>query len=260
MRGSLFAPHLVDALLQASASEFFWMALEPINIVNFLWDRERATPPWYIDFEQFKELSKVFAAIVDAKSAFTLRHSQGVAQLSRYLGGLAGLPPPVCDRLEVAGLLHDLGKLKVPDHILEKRGPLTEEERQAIHRHSFESYQILHRIGGLEDIAHWAAYHHETPNGGGYPFNRKGPELSLEARIIAVADVFQALAQNRPYRAALAPPTILSILREFAADDRLDSELVELTARHLGPCWQAAVSSEPTQRPDHPPLAQSAFA
>ena len=83
--------------------------------------------------------------------------------------------------LEVAGLLHDLGKLNVPDEILEKPGPLTGEERMIMMRHSFESYQILRRISGFEQIAEWAAFHHEVLTGTGYPFRKDKKELLAAA-------------------------------------------------------------------------------
>jgi len=144
----------------------------------------------------------------------------------------------------VAGLLHDLGKLQVPDEILEKPGPLSREERSLIERHSFETYQILRGIAGLEDIALWAAYHHERPDGGGYPFRCSGTELTLEMRIIAVSDVFQALAQRRPYRRSLPPAQILEMLRAFVAQNRLDEEIVELIGQNLDTSWRLATSQE----------------
>lgn len=243
-RGTLFSPELVDAFLAVSSGEAFWLALEPIHIVNFLWEEEKKLPPWLVGFDEFRQLANMFAYIVDAKSHFTHRHSQGVAHLARYLGEKLDLSAAVCDKLEIAGLLHDLGKLQVPDEILDKPGKLTDRERNQINRHSFESYQVLRRIGCIRDIALWAAYHHETPNGQGYPFHIKGVKLPAEARLIAVADVFQALAQKRPYRDALEPEAILKILRNLANEDRLDRGLVDLVASDLIGCWYAATTSE----------------
>lgn len=113
-----------------------------------------------------------------------------------------------------------------------------------IQRHSFETYQILHRIAGLEDITIWAAYHHETPDGRGYPFHRRGADLTIEMRIIAVSDVFQALAQHRPYRKPLSPNEILEMLESFVRQNHLDSEVVALAGRHLQASWQAATGVE----------------
>lgn len=238
--GTFFAPQLVDAFLAASRNEVFWLRLESRHIQQYLLNTAWRRPTEEVSFEQLRQLALLFSRIVDAKSPFTVEHSLGVAALARYLGEQLKLPTETCDKLEIAGLLHDLGKLQVPDEILEKPAGLDPKERAAMTRHSFETYQILRRIPGLEDIARWAAYHHEAPDGEGYPFHRRGSELSLEARIIAVADVFQAMAQNRPYRAAMEPEEILRHLRELATASHLDAELVDLVGQNLDACQLAA--------------------
>jgi putative nucleotidyltransferase with HDIG domain len=244
-RGTLFAPELVDAFLQVSAAEAFWLSMEPPHLERFLFEMEREHLPLPIGLAELKQLAQMFANIVDAKSHFTVEHSNGVARLARYLAEKLGLPQARCDMLEVAGLLHDLGKLRVPDEILDKPGPMDERERAVMLRHSFESYQILRRIKGLEEIALWAAYHHEMPAGHGYPFHASSGELGKEARIIAVADVFQALAQNRPYRDGLSSPRIVEMLQEQAAAGHLDREIVALVAKDPEGCWQQATLPQP---------------
>lgn len=240
LRYSLFSPEAVDGFLHASVSEAFWLTMEPPHLERFLFDMEREHVPQPINFSELKQLARVFAHIVDAKSHFTLEHSDGVASLSRHLAEQMGLPQESCEKIEVAGLLHDLGKLKVPDEILEKPAALDERDRSIMLRHSFESYQILHRIEGLEDIALWAAYHHEMPAGKGYPFHATAKELGKEARIIAVADVFQALAQDRPYRQSMPYEQILVILQELANEGHLDREVVSLVARDPAQCFKWA--------------------
>ncbi len=108
--------------------------------------------------------------------------------------------------------------------------------------------QILRGIDGLEDIAVWVAYHHETLDGQGYPFHRGGAELTLEIRIIAVADVFQALAQQRPYRQPLSPARILEMLRAFVRQKRLDGAVVERVEEDLESSWRAATGAEPGEQ------------
>jgi putative nucleotidyltransferase with HDIG domain len=208
--------------------------------MRFIYERERESRLAPVSFPELKQLALLFARIVDAKSPFTMEHSLGTARLARFLAERAELSVETCEKIEVAALLHDLGKLQVPDEILEKPSALTREERAMIQRHSFETYQILRGIAGLEDITLWAAYHHETPDGRGYPFHRRGAELTLEMRIVAVSDVFQALAQRRPYRKPLGPDEILDLLRTFVQQNHLDSEIVELAGRHLQASWQAA--------------------
>jgi len=241
----LFAPRLIEVFMAASAQDAFWLGLEQRHLWRYLTKLERTQQNLSLNMAELRQLGMIFASIVDTKSAYTLEHSQGVARLARLLAEKQGLSAAVCEKIEVAGLLHDLGKLKVPDAILEKPGPLTLEERAIIHHHSFETYQILQRIEGLEDIAIWAGSHHESPNGSGYPFGLREAEVGLEARIIGVADVFQALAQKRPYRAPLTPQQILETLAALAEEGRLDGAVVKLVGQNLEHCWQVATSSQP---------------
>jgi len=257
LSGSFFAPELVGLFLDLSSNEAFWLSLETRHLIRFIHERERESRLAPVSFPELKQLALLFARIVDAKSPFTMEHSLGTARLARLLAERVALPMETCEKIEVAALLHDLGKLQVPDEILEKPGALTREERAMIQRHSFETYQILRGISGLEDITLWAAYHHETPDGRGYPFHRQGKELTLEMRIIAVSDVFQALAQQRPYRKPLAPAEILDLLRAFVRQNHLDGELVELVGRHLPASWLAATGlSSPEEAPDQSALSK----
>lgn len=239
-RGLLFDPELVEAFMTVSASEAFWMRLEPIHLMDFLADREKESEMVPLSPENLRQLADMLAGIVDAKSSFTFSHSSGVAQLSRYLAEDAGLGSDICGAVEIAGLLHDIGKLKIPDEILEKNTALNAADLALMRHHSFESYMILKRIRGMEDIARWAGNHHETLNGKGYPFQRDATDLCLQSRIVAVADVFQALAQNRPYRKAIETDQIINFLEELAGRERLDPEVVERVARHPDDCFFAA--------------------
>ena len=245
---TFFAPDLVEVFLDLSDNEAFWLRLETRHLIRSIYERERQTGAVPISFAELKQLALMFACVVDAKSPYTLEHSLGTARVGRFLAEQVGLSPEIRDKIEIAALLHDLGKLRVPDEILEKPGPLTPEERATIQRHSFETYQILRSVTGLEDITLWAAYHHERLDGQGYPFHRRGAELTIEARIIAVADVFQALAQPRPYRQSLPPVHILRVLRAAAADQHLDSDLVEILGRNLETCWRLSMNYPLAQR------------
>ncbi|MDD5388157.1 MAG: HD domain-containing protein [Gallionellaceae bacterium] len=243
-RGEMFAPDLLDAFLETARSDAFWLVLEPRHIQNFLGEMLHRSQPQVLNFVELRQMAMLFSRVVDAKSPFTAAHSLGVARLARLLGELDGLGEDARDQLELAGLMHDLGKLQVPDEILDKPGPLNASERLVMERHSFETYQILSRIPGLHEVAAWAAYHHETLDGSGYPYSLVGGGLPREARIVAVADVFQAMAQNRPYRSSVPPVQILENLQQRARNGQLDASVIELVARHLDACWRAAIDGE----------------
>lgn len=240
-RGDWFAPELVDAFMAVSASEVFWFSLESNNVSGYVDTWLAGTESGSMDFEELRGLVSIFSYIVDAKSPFTVNHSQGVANLARYLGELFDLPEQSCELLELAGLLHDIGKLRVPDEILEKPGRLDQNEVIVMRRHSFDSYNILRTISGLEQVTQWAAQHHERVDGSGYPYHVTEGELSLEARIVEVADVFQALAQKRPYRGPMQPEEIMPVLKELAAEGSLDHGVVQMVEEHLQSCWRQAM-------------------
>ena len=248
--GSCFAPEWVAAFLAASACEAFWLRLEPRSVQAILQDRlvgleASAAPPVAL-----RDLARVFSRIVDAKSPFTAAHSLGVAGVAVLLAARMGVAPHNVAQLEIAGLLHDLGKLRVPDEILDKPGKLDPDERLVINSHSFETFQILRNIPGFGDIARWAAYHHEEPGGRGYPFHVDGAALPLEARILRVADIFQAMVQSRPYRTGLRADEALDFLHRLAAEGRVDTDIVAVLADHLDEAMTAARAAEGAQPED----------
>lgn len=243
MAGRMLASEVVSAFLGAAASEAFWIALVPRHVQPYLAELPLSNWRVTIDFPQFRHVARLVSSIVDAKSHFTAAHSLGVAQLSRHLGERMGIHADALVQVEIAGLMHDVGKLCVPDEIVDKPSPLTTVEFSVMERHSFETYQILRHIPGMETIAEWAAFHHETLNGRGYPFRHKADRLSLEARIVAVADVFQALAQERPYRGPQPAEEIPRILGYFAANGSLDPEVVAVATGDLQASWLAATQT-----------------
>lgn len=240
LAGRYFAPALVDAFLAASARESFWLQLEQHNIQKKLdWMLEKASPSRASGGDVL-QIATVFAGIVDAKSHFTANHSLGVARLARLLADRLGISGERAEKLQVAGLLHDLGKLRIPDDILDKPGALDERERAIINTHSFETFRILHHIRGFDEITPWAAYHHEQPDGSGYPFHLHGDQLCLESRIIRVADIFQAMTQDRPYRRGTSAPSVLHHLHKLADRHSVDRRVVDAAASDLDGSLAAA--------------------
>lgn len=200
-------------------------------------------PAYQASIDELRQIAGIFAQIVDAKSPFTAEHSTGVAGVTRFLAERLSVSPENIEKLELAGLLHDLGKLRVPDEILDKPGKLDPDERLVINAHSFETYQLLRNLPGFEEIALWAACHHEEPGGSGYPFRLKGEELSLEARILRVADIFQAMVQHRPYRPGLSADELRAFFSRLVAEGRADGRIVAVLMTSLDQAIQAARSA-----------------
>jgi HD-GYP domain-containing protein (c-di-GMP phosphodiesterase class II) len=135
--------------------------------------------------------------------------------------------------LHIAGNFHDLGKLAVPVEVLEKNGPLDANELFIMRSHSFHTYRVLDKIGGLDDINAWSALHHECLDGSGYPFRYTEKELPLGSRIVAVADVFSALTESRSYRHSLQSRDALKIIWKMGKENKLDRNVVSLVDRHF---------------------------
>ena len=167
-----------------------------------------------------------FADVVDAKSPFTYRHSVGTTEAAVLISNAMGLAPDRVDVVRRAALLHDIGMLGVPNTILDKPGPLTSDEWTTIHRHPLLSQEILSRVGAFSEVAVLAGQHHEKLDGSGYPLHLTGEHLSIEARVLTVADVFSALMESRPYRQDLSPA---EVQQQLALDvpHRLDPEAFE---------------------------------
>jgi HD-GYP domain-containing protein (c-di-GMP phosphodiesterase class II) len=130
----------------------------------------------------------------------------------------------------------------VPDSILTKNGELSAQERAYILRHSYDTVHLLKRVFPDTKIAQWAGFHHETPSGTGYPFHLKADEIDLGARIMSVADVFQALVQKRPYRDSLTLSEIKPIIRRMVSQGQLDEQVVRVLEHYQDECYQLVQS------------------
>jgi len=151
---------------------------------------------------------------VDAKSSYTYRHSLGVTEVADGIARQLGFSQSRRQLIYRAALLHDIGKLRVPNNILDKPGKLDEAEWLVMREHPALSQQILERIESFGPIARIAGRHHEKMDGSGYPLQLKGDDLSLEDRIVALADFYGALSEDRPYRKGMPAEDIFAILRK----------------------------------------------
>jgi HD-GYP domain-containing protein (c-di-GMP phosphodiesterase class II) len=171
-------------------------------------------------------ICSAFSEVVDAKSPFTFRHSSGVANAAVAISRTLGLTEERITFVHRAALLHDIGKLGISNSILDKPGRLTSEEFLLVQAHPGLTRQILSRVGAFRDLARIAGEHHEKLDGTGYPNHLGGKDLNLESRIIAVADFYAALSEERPYRAGLDLGEIAAIMSRDVPT-KLDPECYE---------------------------------
>jgi HD-GYP domain-containing protein (c-di-GMP phosphodiesterase class II) len=231
LSGDVLMPELVDAFLEAAGSDAFWLDLNASDLLNLMSTRIPFSTV-ELDEDGLLDFSELLAQMIDFRSRFTATHSSGVATTAATLAQLFGFPESDCKRLQIAGYLHDLGKLAIPSEQLEKNGKLTDVEWMTVRSHPYFSYRILSSIEGMEDIALWCGVHHERLCGTGYPFGANNSNIPLEARILAVADIFTALTEDRPYRAGLDRPSVLVILRKMVDNFDLDRKVVEVLEAH----------------------------
>jgi HD-GYP domain-containing protein (c-di-GMP phosphodiesterase class II) len=161
-------------------------------------------------------LTRALTAAIDAKDAYTYGHSERVAHAAVELGRELGLQEAEQNDIYLAGLLHDIGKIGIRDAILTKKEPLTADEYKEVQQHPVIGHRILADLHAIAHLLPGVLYHHELFDGTGYPAGLNGEEIPLLARILAVADSFDAMNTARPYRAALAPDRVDQILREGA--------------------------------------------
>jgi HD-GYP domain-containing protein (c-di-GMP phosphodiesterase class II) len=238
MNGEHFSPDLVDAFHDLSGVESFWLdAVSPhvSSVITGMVEWPRVT----LRMDGLEQIGQILSRIVDFRSAYTASHSSGVAASADALGRRLCFEGRECRLVRIAGHLHDLGKVAVPNAILEKAGRLSSSEFDAIRGHAYHTYQILANIGGFEEITQWAAFHHERMDGNGYPFHHKGESLPLGSRIMAAADVFAAVTEKRPYRDGVGREETIGILREFASNGALDPRIVAVLIDEFDPIHRA---------------------
>ena len=226
--GRMFSPDLTAVFRDVAAREYFWldMMFSPAatTLAEVFGTEELDCS------ENLSGLTSLICRVIDFRSRFTATHTSGVAASAVALAELAGFSEFDCSQMEVAGYIHDLGKLAVPAEILDKNSRLTKEEFDIVRTHTFHTDNILKPIRSFDTIRKWGALHHERLDGSGYPFHLTSKDLPTGSRIVSVADAFVALTENRPYRKGLDRKEVLMLLGRMVHNAALDDEIVELLA------------------------------
>ena len=218
--GKRFSPEIVEAFLMVQEKEVFWLDYNHYHMSDVL-SRIAPANEIMIDIEGIESIALTFARIIDNKSPFTHEHSQGVSTLLSLLGQDYRYDEETSRKLRISGLLHDLGKLAIPNTILDKPGSLTPLEFQLIKSHTYYTKIILSKVKEFAIIKEWAANHHETLDGKGYPEGLAGEQLSKQERMVALCDVYQALTEERPYRKPMAQSKVYEIIGDMVHKGKL---------------------------------------
>ncbi len=224
--GKEIHPGVVEVLMDIALREDFWL-----DIVNSkLHALMRDHGPLHgveDDFTMLVSIASLVKNLIDFKSNFTAAHSAGVTECAVQLASLEGFTEFEVMCMEIAGNFHDLGKLAIPVAILDKPEALTREEYNTMKQHPYLTYMALKNTG-MGQIAEWAAFHHEFLDGSGYPFHLNDENLTTGARIMAVAEMFGSLSEERPYRPVRDKKEVKDILTVYSKNNLLDSRTVNL--------------------------------
>ncbi|MEM9585837.1 MAG: HD-GYP domain-containing protein [Planctomycetota bacterium] len=196
--------------------------------------------------ELFTDVVCALVNAVEARDPYTCGHSERVARFARQLATLRGESQAHCEHIYLTGLLHDVGKIAIPDDVLQKPGKLDRAERAIIETHTDAGWRILHELEALRDVLPGVLYHHEHFDGNGYPDGLVGEEIPLDGRILAVCDAFDAMTSDRPYRKGMPTAQATDILQE-GRGRYWDPQLVDLFASNVSDFDEIRVNHTPRQ-------------
>jgi HD-GYP domain-containing protein (c-di-GMP phosphodiesterase class II) len=225
-QGTRFSQELIEKFVAITPHESFWLNLKDQFILKALYTEG---PEMIIEttFEEIHQITQVFSAVVDSKSSFTEGHSSSLGEKVNKMAHHYGFSKEKTIKMTIASDLHDIGKLAIPNSILEKKGKLTPEEYQLIKTHTYYTRRVIDPLDGFEDIVEWAANHHEKLDGSGYPYGFDESQLDFGSQLFAVLDIYQALREKRPYRKGLSHTIAMEILREMGDKGKLNKTIIE---------------------------------
>ena len=221
----LFSEEIIDAFRRIIKREYVLFDYFNHETKYTLSDKIIVGDTVRYDYEDVKKIALCFADIIDQRSPFTYYHSTGIADLAKKAAGHLGYGDEVQEKMYIAGLLHDIGKLHVPADILHKNGKLEPDERFEINKHAYYTRKILEQVQGFDEIVELASNHHEKLDGTGYPYGKGAVHLSELERVMAICDVYQALTEDRPYRPKLPQEQVWGMIFQMAENMHLDMQL-----------------------------------
>ena len=233
--GVWFDPELVNAFVAVAEDPAFWEILNSPHLDQTILALEPGEFEKDLDEDFFDDVAEAFGQVVDAKSPYTSGHSARVGLYTSLLAEDLGIGESRQRWLKRGALLHDVGKLGVSNTILDKPGKLTDVEYELVKMHAVYTGRILERVRAFDELARVSAAHHERLDGKGYPLGLAAEFITLETRIITIADIFDAITAERPYRGALPIDKTLSIMKETvgtAIDPDCFDSLQRLILRH----------------------------
>ncbi len=203
--------------------------LEKLRDGNISSTMDKSLPRWEVDLcdPSVIKIAGFISHIIDFKSMFTRKHTSQIANRAWLMAGYYGYSKEDKAALFLASSLHDIGKIAVPVEVLEKNGPLNDDEFQIIKSHVRLTHDWLCNIPGFEIIKNWASNHHEKINGLGYSFGKPGEELDFNSRLIACIDIYQAVSEERPYHSARSHEETMPVLYGMAAKNLIDKKIVK---------------------------------
>lgn len=248
--GTMLDPKIVAVFMELAEKEYFWLDIVS-PLINKQLKENVKLGTIYLNQTELLSFSSLIRRVIDFRSPFTATHSSGVSATAEHIAMLADMSEYECFEIKVAGYLHDLGKLAIPAEILEKPGKLTEDEFNLMRGHTFYTYRALEPIKDLSLINQYGSYHHERLDGSGYPFRLVREQLPLGSRVMAVADVFTALTENRPYRKGMSNEQTILILSKMAENNKLDKDIVELVRNNHEAINQVRIKAQEDSRVEY---------
>ena len=216
--GEMFMPRAVEALEVIMAKPYIWFDLVNTYLEALI---RQIMAPYKVNIDPYSltNYARMAHRIIDFRSQFTATHSMGVATTTKTIATLMNFCHGDTQLMYCAGLMHDIGKLCIPESILEKPSALSINEFNLMKSHTYHTYRIIDAIPGMDRVRDWAAFHHEKLDGTGYPFGKSSSELDLGSRILTVSDIFTALTEDRPYRKAMEVDDAISTINRISNID-----------------------------------------